>query len=110
MIKAVISPEARHDLSEIVDYIAFKLRNKAAARRLLARIQKAVLSLEHFPESGTLLHFWGPAPPYRYLICGSYMIFYHVSENTVYIDRILYGRRDYLSILFGDALTEDSEH
>ena len=37
------------------------------------------------------------------------MIFYHISGNTVHIDRILYGRRDYLSILLGAELTEKSE-
>ena len=29
--------------------------------------------------------------------------------EEVIVDRILYGRRDYLSILFGEELTEESE-
>ena len=29
--------------------------------------------------------------------------------EEVMVDRILYGRRDYLSILFGEELTEESE-
>lgn len=107
MAKIVISPEARQDLVDTGDYIALKLRNKSAARSLLGRIQNAVMSLAQFPESGTLFSFSGPNYVYRYLICGNYMIFYHITENTVYIDRILYGRRDYLSILFGEELRED---
>lgn len=31
-----------------------------------------------------------------------------LSENTVQIDRILYGRRDYRSILFGTELTDET--
>ena len=37
---------------------------------------------------------------YRFLVSGNYLTFYRVSGNNVYIDRILYGRRDYLRILF----------
>ena len=45
--------------------------------------------------------------PYRYLVCGSYLIFYHLSEDAVHIDRVLYGRRDYMALLFGDELEEE---
>ena len=37
---------------------------------------------------------------YRVLVTGSYLTFYRVRGNEVYIDRVLYGRRDYLRILF----------
>ena len=109
MADIVFSPEAKRDLTETSDYIAFKLHNKSAARNLISRIQTTVMSLRQFPESGAPLSFAGLNIVYRYLICGSYMIFYHISGNTVHIDRILYGRRDYLSILFGGELTKESE-
>lgn len=109
MAKIVFSPEARKDLIEIGDYIALKLRNRSAAQQLMARIQEMVLSLGQFPKSGTPVSFSAPSIVYRYLICGSYMIFYHLTENRVQIDRVLYGRRDYLSVLFGDQFTEDTE-
>ena len=44
---------------------------------------------------------------YRYLISGSYMIFYRVTGKDVFIDRVLYGRRDYLRILFGDIAEDE---
>ena len=37
------------------------------------------------------------------------MIFYHISDDTVWIDRVLYGRRDYLAILFGNELSDENE-
>ena len=52
----------------------------------------------------------GSPAAYRYLVCGSYMVFYHIHIEEVMVDRILYGRRDYLSILFGEELTEESEY
>ena len=109
MTKILFSPEARNDLVEIGDYLSRQLRNKSAARNLMTRIQSSVMSLEQFPESGTPLSFAGPSIVYRYLVCGSYMIFYHISLGTVRIDRILYGRRDYLSILFGEQLCDDND-
>ncbi len=109
MAEVVFSSEAKNDLVEIGDYIAFRLRNKSAAGKLMRRFQKAASSLAQFPESGTPIHFTGPSIAYRYLICGNYLIFYHQTEKIVCIDRILYGRRDYLSILFGNELTEDEE-
>ena len=107
MVNIVFSPEAHRDLLEIGDYVAFKLHNKSTARKLIDRIQKSVLVLRQFPESRSPLDDTGPHILYRYLICGNYMIFYHPSGDRVCIDRILYGRRDYLSILFGDELSEE---
>lgn len=37
------------------------------------------------------------------------MAFYHIQGDTAVVDRILYGRRDYLAILFGDPLVEETE-
>ena len=42
---------------------------------------------------------------FRFLVTGSYLTFYQIENGGIYIDRILYGRRDYLRILFGN--TED---
>ena len=38
------------------------------------------------------------------------MVFYRVSDKDVFIDRVLYGRRDYLRILFADTQEEQPNH
>ena len=43
------------------------------------------------------------------LACGNYMIFYHTGGITVMMDRVFYGRRDYLALLFSDILTIEDE-
>lgn len=110
MAKIVFSMAARQDLADIGDYIAYKLRNKTAAKNLLDRIRTVVMSLEKFPESGSRLDLPNPNNAYRYLVCGNYMIFYHVSDDVVFVDRILYGRRDYLAILFGDEIAYEVDY
>lgn len=106
MAKIIISPLARQDLREIGDYIAFRLHNKSAARNTVARIRQTILRLEDFPECGAPLRQSVLSISYRYLICGNYIVFYHLEESNALIDRVLYGKRDYLNLLFGKELDE----
>ena len=36
------------------------------------------------------------------------MVFYRVQGSNVYVDRILYGRSDYMSVLFKDLLRKET--
>ena len=45
---------------------------------------------------------------YRFLISGSDMVFYRANGNDIYIDRVLYGRRDYMRVLFEDQICEET--
>ena len=108
MADVVISSLARADMREIGDYISRELRNPDAALRMIRRFQEAMLPLREFPEMGSpLLAAGKQSAPYRYLVCGSYLIFYHIGAEAVHIDRVLYGRRDYMALLFGDKLEEE---
>ncbi len=101
------SVEARRDLDEIWDYIQAELCNPAAAANTVGRVMDAVDGLESFSGLGTpLAAVTDTDSDYRYLVSGSYMIFYRVNGKNVYVDRILYGRRDYLRTLFGDIEKE----
>ncbi len=96
------SREALHDLDEIWDYILTELSNPSAAAKVVHQIIDKTEQLVDFPRKGALLStVAGMINEYRYLISGSYLIFYRVEEHDVYIDRVLYERRDYMRILFG---------
>lgn len=100
---------ARRDLDDIWDYIVADLCNPTAAANTVSRIMDAVDGLESFSGLGTPLSaVTNIDSDYRYLVSGSYMIFYRVNGNDVYVDRILYGRRDYLRILLGDTDEEEN--
>lgn len=103
------SAEAKRDLEDIWDYVAFELSNPSAARRTVNRIMDDVDRLASFPELGALLSsITNRVTDYRYLVTGNYLTFYRVLGDAVYVDRILFGRRDYLRILFGDITGESS--
>ena len=66
--------------------------------------------LENFSETGVLLSsVTDIESDYRFLTSGNDIVFYRVNEQDVYIDRVLYGRRDYLRILFPDLPQSDNE-
>lgn len=88
------SPRALKDLDEIWDYIEFELCNPSAA-------QNTVDGIASFPESGAKLVFEnGLDSGYRYVVFKNYLAFYRVRpNNVVYVDRVIYGGRDYMRIL-----------
>lgn len=103
------APESQRDLDEIWDYIAYNLQNVSAAERIVNRIMNDVNHLENHAEMGALLSsIVNVESDYRFLVTGNYLTFYRVSGNDVYVDRILYARRDYLRVLFGDTQEEEA--
>jgi len=108
--KILYSKEAFRDLNEIWEYIAFVLQNRSAASRTIDRILDAVDQLREFPEMGALLSSIADIESdYRFLVTENYLTFYRTGDNNIYIDRILYGRRDYLRVLF-ERSEENSHH
>jgi plasmid stabilization system protein ParE len=98
------------DLEEIGDYIADTLKSPIAALNTVNKIQDAVDRLASFPQIGSpLSSIKTVETDYRFLVCGNYLVFYRESKDKVYIDRILYGRRDYMAILFGDMPEAETE-
>lgn len=95
------SPMARNDLDEIWNYITNELKSFSAAENTVNGIMDAVDALREFPEAGTKLLFHNKLDSgYRFIIYKNYVAFYHIQTNEIYVDRIIYGKRDYMSILF----------
>ena len=107
MNKILYSPEALSDLDQIWTYINNELQNPAAAQKIIADILDAIEKLHGFSELGPpLSSITEFESDYRFLVCGKYIAFYRVMGLDIYIDRVLYGRRNYISILF-DTLESD---
>lgn len=96
--------ESRRDLDGIWDYIVSELQNPSAAENVVSCIIDDIDRLEHHARIGTPLSSVADVDgDYRFLVSGNYMVFYRANGNDIYIDRVLYGRRDYLRILFADT-------
>ena len=95
--KVVILPAAEEDIGEIYSYIATVLTEPVVAGRLVARVKKAIYSLENMPERYRL---YDKEPlrskGLRLVSAGNYIIFYHTAQDVgkVFIDGVIYGGRD----------------
>ena len=95
-----ITKSAERDLNRAADYIEFSLKNPSAADSLIDEAEKAVSSLSHMPERCPRPRDLAlAAKGYRCLLVEKYLVFYVVAGDTVQIRRIIYGRRDYSSLL-----------
>ena len=103
-----VSEEAQNDLLEIKAYIEEELLNPSAALATVRRITKSLRILQTYAQAGAALSsVTDIESDYRFIVSGNYISFYRAYGNEVYIDRILYARRDYMRILFGDNKTEE---
>ncbi|MCL6480040.1 MAG: type II toxin-antitoxin system RelE/ParE family toxin [Peptococcaceae bacterium] len=109
MYKLKISPDAKNDLAEIKSCISQELCNPQAAVNLVSKITKKIRGLSEHPGIGApLSSVVDIQTDYRFLVCANYLIFYRCEDGIVFVSRILYGRRNYMRMLFGD-LPEDEE-
>lgn len=105
-----LSKEAQNDLAAIKAYITEELENPDAALATVSRIAKKIRILKNQAYVGAPLSSVADTESgYRFLISGNYLIFYRAYGKNVYIDRVLYSRRDYMHILFGDAQTNETD-
>lgn len=95
-----ITKTAERDLTSAADYIEFTLKNPSASDNLLDLAEEKITNIINYPMSrpvvdDPILSAWG----IRYIIVDKYLAFYIIYENTIYIIRFLYGKRDWISIL-----------
>jgi len=97
------SMKARRDLDAIWDYYIDEYQNADTAVKVIDAITADIDQLADFPELGPSLSSIADVDAgYRFLVTGNYLSFYRIDGIDISIDRILYGRRDYLSVLIED--------
>lgn len=103
MANIKFTPKALNDLVEIKAYIAEELGSEISATNTVGKITKKIRMLADFPEIGEPLQsVINIDTAYRFVVCGNYIAFYRYENDEVKIIRVLYGRRNYLQILFGE--------
>ncbi len=97
-----LTGKAEADLDGILSYMAVQLSNPRAAAAFLEKLQDAISEACSFPESGSLVdNEFLPCKTIRKKQIGNYILYYFPDEKaeTIYILRILYGRRNLDEIL-----------
>ena len=94
------SPEALKDLVDIWEYIHSELSIPDAADNTVNAILDRAETLREFPYSGAPLDATSRIhSDHRVVTEDNNLACYRIREETVYIDRVLYARRDCLRIL-----------
>jgi plasmid stabilization system protein ParE len=99
-----ITEPAERDIQDAAKYISVELRNKIAAVRLLDDLDEAIYSLVEMPSRYALVDDAVLAGQgVRFFPVHSYLVLYTIREKTktVVIERFIYCRRDWISILRG---------
>ena len=97
-----VSEPAENDLRDIVRYIASQLVTPVSALHMMELLEEAMAGLSDMPQrypfvADERLSQMG----YRKLILKKYIVFFSIDEKdkVVNVERILYGRRDWLRFL-----------
>ena len=97
-----ITEPAENDINEAVKYISEQLLNPSAAGKLVDDAESAIYSLAEMPQRRALVNDDDLARlGFRFIPVKNYLVFYIIREDkkTVVIQRFLYGRRDWATIL-----------
>ena len=93
--------KARRDIDRIGSYIRNKLYNPTAANKIVNKIYEKIDRIAEFPGKGVPIGpLLGIDIHYRFAVCGNYKIFYRHEADTIYIDRVLHNKQDYMKVLF----------
>ena len=102
-MKITYKSAALRDIQRKRDYIGNSLNNKRAAQKLVESILRAVSLLADNPRMGVPLRSkYDVDSDLRFLIVSRQLVFYRIENETqISVVRIIDGRQDYMSILFG---------
>ena len=104
MFTVDVSPKAAEDLLEIKFYIENELQNPIAAQNTIKTIIEAYEDLSKDPDVGIPVEKYVSFPTdYKFVLANNYSIFYRIEDKVVKVIRIMYSRRDFVRILFGDS-------
>ena len=100
IFKVRLSEQAKQDLRNIYEYVAFTLFEPVVAKKLKNRIVAGLNSLREMPcRFPTYQEEPWKSRELRRINIGNYCGFYLVSEKAVLVVRIVYCGRDITSIL-----------
>lgn len=94
------SKQAIRDMDRVWAEVFSSSKNYDTASRYLTDLLDTVERKTDFPKSGTPLYYDEIFTGYYFVIFKAYMAFYRIENKRVLVDRILYGKSDYLRHLY----------
>ena len=82
------------DFAEIIDYIAYDLRNPQAAKNLIDKVEAAIFKRLTSPEAYEPYNGKRRTHTYYRIYVDNFVIYYVVIDHVMEVRRILYKRRN----------------
>jgi addiction module RelE/StbE family toxin len=94
------SKDAKQDLIYIKQYIKYNLQEPEIAQNLISKIRNEINNLKRNPEIFTIIDDdLIKKLELRKLIVDNYIVFYRVKNDSIEIVRVMYGRRNWITLL-----------
>ena len=94
------SKEAKQDLIEIKQYIKYNLQEPETAQKLIDKIRNEINNLKNNPKIFSIIDDdLLKKLEIRKLIVDNYIIFYRIKNNNIEVVRIMYVRRNWITLL-----------
>lgn len=88
-------PRFEKELTDIVNYITYKLGNPSAAENLVDDVEKAIMKRLDSPLSyESCYSIYDREHDYYRIYVKNYVVYYVVIDNVMEVRRIVYGKRD----------------
>ena len=90
------SPTAIRDLDRVWEEVYEACCEFDVTARYLNGLLDKIESKAEHPLSGAPLYYENSFTGYYYVVYKAYLAFYRVDQGVMYVDRVLFGRSDYL--------------
>lgn len=93
------SPKALLDLNQVFLEVYQASKDEGITNKYINELLDKINDISSFIESSSPLNYKELFTGYRFIVYKSYIAFYRYEDNTIFVDRILYIKRDYFNIL-----------
>lgn len=97
--KVEYSKKSLTDLNKVWEEVYKASKNINTTSKYINGIMDLIDNKSDFPKSGSPLCYGDLFTGYYYIIYKAYMVFYRVENDIMLIDRILFGKSNYISKL-----------
>lgn len=96
------TPQAMQDMDSVWDEVYQASKSYDVADKYIKEFTDTISGKKVSSASGTALRYKGLFTGYYFINFKKYMAFYRIKESRVEVIGIIYGKRDYIGILFGN--------
>ena len=94
------SPLAIRDLDRVYAEVLEASKDMNTAIHYIDGLMDMVAAKGEFPKSSSPLYYESIFTGYYFVVFKAYMVFYRMDVTRMYVDRVVFGRSDYMRSIF----------